>query len=67
MRVWVGEWLNYVPSRPPRQAVFYTNDQGELAVSLHMNRLSLRNNRLKLETAWNLSIILEDFIEYTPI
>ena len=32
-----------------------------------MNRLSLRNNRLKFKTAGKLPIILEEFIEYTPI
>ena len=31
------------------------------------HRLSLRNNRLKLKTAGKLPIILEEFIEYTPI
>ena len=34
---------------------------------LQMNRLSLRNNRLKLKTAEKLPIILEEFIEYIPI
>ena len=34
---------------------------------LQMNRLSLRNNRLKLTTARKLPIVLEEFIEYTPI
>ena len=32
-----------------------------------MNRLSFRNNRLKFKTAGELPIILEEFIEYTPI
>ena len=32
-----------------------------------MNRLSLRNNRLKFKTTGKLPIILEEFIEYTPI
>jgi hypothetical protein len=32
-----------------------------------MNRLSLRNDRLKFKTAGKLRIILEEFIEYTPI
>ena len=31
------------------------------------NRLSLRNNRLKFKTAGKLPIILEEFIEYTPV
>ena len=31
------------------------------------NRLSLRNNRLKVKTAGKLLIILEEFIEYTSI
>ena len=44
-----------------------SNDRGEPAVSLQMNRLSLRNNRLKFKTAGKLLIILEEFIEYTPI
>ena len=32
-----------------------------------MNRLSFKNNRLKLKIAWKLPIILEEFIEYTQI
>jgi hypothetical protein len=32
-----------------------------------MNRLSLKNNRLKLKTAGKLPIILHEFIEYCPI
>ena len=32
-----------------------------------MNRLSLKNNRLKMKTAEKLPLILEEFIEYTPI
>jgi hypothetical protein len=32
-----------------------------------MNRLSLRNNRLKFTFAGKLPIILEETIEYTPI
>ena len=31
-----------------------------------MNRLSLKNNRLKFTTAGKLLIILEEFIQYTP-
>ena len=31
-----------------------------------MNRLSLRNNRLELNTAGKSPILLEEFIEYTP-
>ena len=34
---------------------------------LQMNQLSLRNNWLKFKTAGKLPIILEEFIEYTPI
>ena len=34
---------------------------------LQMNRLSLRNNQLKFKIAGKLPIILEEFIEYTPI
>ena len=44
-----------------------TYDRGELAVSYKMSRLSLRNNQLKFKTAGKLPIILEEFIEYTPI
>ena len=33
---------------------------------LQMNRLSLRNNRLKFKTAGKLPIILENFIKHTP-
>ena len=32
-----------------------------------MNRLSLRNKRLKFKSAGKLLIILEEFIEYTQI
>jgi hypothetical protein len=48
---------------------FRVNDRGEPAVTeLQMNRLSLRNNRLKfIKTAGKLPIIFEEFIEYTPI
>ena len=43
-------------------------DQGDPAVSqLQMNRLSLRNNRLKFKIAGKLRVILEEIIEYTPI
>ena len=42
-------------------------DQGEPTVSYKMNRLSLRNNRLKFKTVGKLPIILEGFIAYTPI
>ena len=34
---------------------------------LHMNQLSLRNNRLKFKIAGKLPIILEEYIAYTPI
>ena len=34
---------------------------------VQMNRLSLRNNQLKLKTAGKLPIILEEFIAYTPV
>ena len=40
-------------------------DRGEPAVSYKMNRLSLRNIRLKSKTAGKLPIILEEFIEYS--
>ena len=40
---------------------------GRTGSSLQMNRLSLRNNRLKFKAAGKLPIILEEFIEYTPI
>jgi hypothetical protein len=36
-------------------------------ITVQMNRLSLRNNRLKLETAGELPIVLEEPIEYDPI
>ena len=45
----------------------HINGQGEPAVSYKLNRLSLRNNRLKFKTAGNLPLILEDFKEYTPM
>jgi hypothetical protein len=32
-----------------------------------MDRLSLRNNRLNFKTAGRLPIVLEEFMEYTPI
>ena len=38
---------------------------GRTGGSLQMNRLSLRNNRLKLETSRELPIILEESIEHT--
>ena len=47
-----------------RSHTFY--DGGEPA-ELQMNRLSLKNNRLKFKTAGKLPIVLEEFIEYTPI
>ena len=34
---------------------------------VQVNRLSLRNNRLKSKTARKSHIILEEFIEYTSI
>ena len=40
---------------------------GRTGSYLQMNRLSLRNNRLKFKAAGKLPIILEEFIEYTPI
>ena len=40
---------------------------GRTGSSLQMNRLSLRNNRLKFKIAGKLPIILEEFMEYTPI
>ena len=39
---------------------------GRTGCWLPMNRLSWRNNRLKLKTLGQLPIILEEFIEYTP-
>ena len=42
----------------------WTNDRGEPG---QMNRLSLRNNWLEFMTAGKLPIILEEFIDYTPI
>ena len=38
---------------------------GRTSGKLQMNRLSLRINQLKLETSKELSIILEESIEYT--
>ena len=32
-----------------------------------MNRLSVRNNRLRLKTTGKLPIVLDESIEYTPI
>ena len=40
---------------------------GRTSSQLQMNRLSLRNNRLKFKTAGKLPIILEESVEYTPI
>ena len=40
---------------------------GRTGSYLQMNRLSLRNNRLMLETAGKLPVVLEEFIEYTPL
>ena len=37
-----------------------------MTVSYQMNRLSLRNNLLKLETSEELEANLEEFTEYTP-
>jgi hypothetical protein len=37
------------------------------SVTKLMNRLNLKNNRLNFNTAGNLPIILEKFIEYAPI
>jgi hypothetical protein len=34
---------------------------------LQMNRLSLRNNRFKFKNAGIRPIVLEEFLEYTPI
>ena len=44
-----------------------TYDWGRTGSQLQMNWLSLRNNRLKFKTAGKLPIILEEFIEQTPI
>ena len=40
---------------------------GENRQLVTKNRLSLRSNQLKFKTAWKLPIVLEEFIEYTPI
>ena len=40
---------------------------GRTGSKLQMNRLSLKNNRLQFKIAGKLPIILEEFIEYTPI
>jgi hypothetical protein len=40
---------------------------GRTGVQLQMNRLSLRNNWLKLETSGEVPIILEQSIEYTQM
>ena len=40
---------------------------GRAGGSSQMNRLSLRNNRLKLETAGILPIFIEGFLQHTPI
>jgi hypothetical protein len=40
---------------------------GRSGSKLQMNRLSLRNNRLKFKIAGKLPIVLEESIEYTPI
>ena len=40
---------------------------GENRQLLQMNRLSLRNSRLKFKTAGKSLIILEEFVEYTQI
>ena len=40
---------------------------GENRQLVKMNQLSLINNRLKFKTAGELPIVLEEFIEYTPI
>ena len=43
------------------------SNRGESAVSCRqMNRLGLRNNRLKVKTEGDLPTIFEEFIEYTP-
>ena len=47
--------------------IFLGYDRGETGSQLQMNQLSLRNNRLKFKTARKSMIILEEFIEYTPI
>jgi len=40
---------------------------GRTCSSVQMNLLSLRNNRLTFKTLGKLSIILEEFIDYTPL
>ena len=42
------------------------SERGEPTAKLQMNRLSLRNNRLKFKTSENLPINLEEFREYIP-
>ena len=51
-----------------RRRFYHTPNQwsGRTGSWLQMNWLSLRNNRLKFKTAEKLSIILEEFVEYTP-
>jgi hypothetical protein len=44
-----------------------TGAQGEPAISYGMNRLSLRNHRLKFETSGELPIVLEESVEYNSI
>ena len=40
-----------------------TRARGEPVVSMQMNQLSLRNNRLKLETSGELPVMLEEYLE----
>jgi hypothetical protein len=45
-----------------------SGEQGRVVTTLNinkMNRLSFRNNRLKFKALGNLSIILEEYEEYT--
>ena len=42
-------------------------DQGEPAVSYIWTSRVWENTQLKFKTTWELLIILEEFIEYTPI
>ena len=52
-------------SEPTQDPSIY--DWGEPTVKLQMNRLSLRNDRLKFKTTGKLPIMFEEFIEHTPI
>ena len=68
LKQWSGRFLGIITGWDP--SVWKSNwlhadiyDRGE-PVKLQMNRLSLRNNRLKFKTAGRLPIILQESIEY---